>query len=164
MQLSTSVGAIELVRAHQVELAIVGGLTVPPELVAEELAVDEIVLVGPPSLSGRRLHRKELERFTWLSREEGSSTRGAVEAARQQLGLHAPRTLELPAWEAVKLAVSAGAGIAAISRFAIAVELRAGTLAVLARPAVAPLPRDHRRPLVVRPADTARAELPRSSP
>jgi DNA-binding transcriptional LysR family regulator len=131
VQLSTSVGAIELVRAHQVELAIVGGLTVPAELVAEELAVDEIVLVGPPTLSGRRLHRKELERFTWLSREEGSSTRGAVEAARQQLGLHAPRTLELPAWEAVKLAVSAGAGIAAISRFAIAVELRAGTLAVL---------------------------------
>ena len=73
VQLSTSVGAIELVRAHQVELAIVGGLTVPGELAAEELAVDEIVLVGPPSLGGRRLHGKELERFTWLSREEGSS-------------------------------------------------------------------------------------------
>ena len=41
------------------------------------------------------------------------------------------RTLELPSWEAVKLAVSSGAGIAAISRFAVPLELQAGTLAVL---------------------------------
>lgn len=131
VRLSTSAGAVELVRAHQVELAVVGGLTVPPELVVEELAEDQIVLVGPPSLSGRRLRPKDLEAFVWISREEGSSTRAAAQAARQQLGLHSARTLELPAWEAVKLAVAAGAGIAAISRFAITVELRAGTLAVL---------------------------------
>lgn len=133
-RLSTSAGAIELVRAHEVELAVVGGLTLPTELVAEELVEDEIVLVGPPSLRDRRLTPSELEAFTWVSREEGSSTRGAVEAARKHLGLHAPRTLELPAWEAVKLAVSAGAGIAAISRYAIAVEIAAGTLTVLDAP------------------------------
>lgn len=133
-RLSTSAGAIELVRAHEVELAVVGGLTLPTELVAEELVEDEIVLVGPPSLRDRRLTPSELEAFTWVSREEGSSTRGAVEAARKHLGLHAPRTLELPAWEAVKLAVSAGAGIAAISRYAIGVEIAAGTLTVLDAP------------------------------
>ena len=41
------------------------------------------------------------------------------------------RTLELPSWEAVKLAVASGAGIAAISRFALELELAAGTLVVL---------------------------------
>ena len=72
--------------------------------------------------------------MTWVSREEGSATRAAVEAARWQIGLHVVRTLELPSWEAVKLAVASGAGIAAISRFALDLELQAGTLLVLDMP------------------------------
>jgi DNA-binding transcriptional LysR family regulator len=44
------------------------------------------------------------------------------------------RTLELPSWEAVKRVVAAGAGIAAISRYAIDDELGNGTLAVLDLP------------------------------
>jgi DNA-binding transcriptional LysR family regulator/predicted ATPase len=130
-KVSTSGGALELVRAHEVELAVVGGLTVPPELDAEELVEDEIVLVGPPSFGGRRLRPRDLEEVTWLLREEGSATRAAVDAARWEMGLHAVRTLELPSWEAVKLAVAGGAGVAAISRFALDLELRAATLVVL---------------------------------
>jgi predicted ATPase/DNA-binding transcriptional LysR family regulator len=130
-RLSTSGGALDLVRAHEVELGVVGGMTVPPELESEPLVEDDVVLVGPPSLGGRRLRAKELEGRTWISREEGSATREAVESARWQIGLHAVRTLELPSWEAVKLAVASGAGIAAISRFALDAELEAGTLAIL---------------------------------
>src|SRR5204863_9107589 len=44
---------------------------------------------------------------------------------------HAVRTLELPSWEAVKRAVARGAGITAISRFALDLELQAGALAIL---------------------------------
>ncbi len=51
---------------------------------------------GPPSLAGRRLRARELEGLTWVSREEGSATRAAVEASRWEIGLHAVRTLELP--------------------------------------------------------------------
>ncbi len=130
-RLSTSGGALELVRSHEVELAVVGGITVPPELEAEELVEDEVVVVGPPALGGRRLRAKELDGLTWITREEGSATREAVDAARWQIGLHAVRTLELPSWEAVKRAVASGAGIAAISRFALDHEVEAGALAVL---------------------------------
>jgi predicted ATPase/DNA-binding transcriptional LysR family regulator len=130
-QLSTSGGALELVRAHRVELGVVGGLVAPPELESEPLVEDEVVLVGPPALARRRLRARELEGLTWISREEGSATRAAVEAGRWELGLHAVRTLELPSWEAVKRAVASGAGIAAISRFGIELELEAGALAVL---------------------------------
>jgi DNA-binding transcriptional LysR family regulator len=130
-RLTTSGGALNLVRAHEVELGIVGGMTVPPELESEPLAEDEVVLVGPPSIGTTRLRARDLERWTWISREEGSSTRAAVEAARWQIGLRSMRTLDLPSWEAVKLAVASGAGIAAISRFALPLELRAGTLVVL---------------------------------
>ena len=131
VRLSTSGGSLELVRSHDVELAVVGGMTVPPELESEPLVEDDVVLVGAPSLGGRRLRPKDLEGLTWVSREEGSATRAAVEAARWQIGLHAVRTFELPSWEAVKLAVASGAGIAAISRFALDLELEAGTIAVL---------------------------------
>jgi DNA-binding transcriptional LysR family regulator len=131
LELSTSAGALELVRAHRVELAVVGGMTLPSELESEPLLEDVVVLVGGPALGGRRLTTSELERLTWISREEGSATRAAVEAARWQIGLHEVRTLELPSWEGVKRAVASGAGIAAISRRAIELELELGRLAVL---------------------------------
>jgi predicted ATPase/DNA-binding transcriptional LysR family regulator len=130
----TSAGALELVRMHRVELAVIGGLTVPAELESEPLIEDEIVLIGPPALGGRRLRTKELEGQTWISREEGSATRAAVETARWELGLHSVPVLELQSWEAVKLAVAKGAGIAAISRLALDLELEAGRLVVLEVP------------------------------
>jgi predicted ATPase/DNA-binding transcriptional LysR family regulator len=130
-EVTTSAGALELVRAHRAELGVVGGLTVPPELESEPLVEDEIVLVGPPSLGGRRLRPKELEGITWLSREEGSATRAAVETARWEMGLQSVPTLSLQSWEAVKLAVAKGVGIAAISRLALDLELEAGRLVIL---------------------------------
>jgi len=130
-RLSTSGGALNLVRAHEVEVALIGGMTVPPELESEPLVEDEVVLIGPPSLGGRRLRAKDLADRTWISREEGSATREAVESARWQIGLRSVRTLELPSWESVKLAVASGAGIAAISRFALDNELETGALAIL---------------------------------
>ena len=130
-ELSTSGGALELVRRHRSELAVVGGLPVPQEIESEPLLDDEIVLAGPPSLAERRLRPKEIADLTWIYREEGSATRAAVEAARWQAGINLRQTLELPSWEAVKLAVEAGAGIAAISRFALDLELKLGRLVVL---------------------------------
>src|SRR5512132_3982386 len=118
-------------RHPAVELGVVGGLTAPPELESEPLVEDEIVLVGPPSLGGRRLRPKELEGLTWLSREEGSATRAAAETARWEMGLHSVPMLELQSWEAVKLGVARGAGIAAISCLALDLELEAGRLVIL---------------------------------
>ena len=133
-RLATSAGALEVVRAHQVEIAVIGGMTVPDELDPEPLVEDDIVLVGPASLAGRRLRPKDLQALTWISREEGSSTRAAVDATRSMIGLQAVRALELPSWEAVKLAVADGAGIAAISLFALELELASRKLVVLEVP------------------------------
>src|SRR5215211_1467307 len=128
---STSAEALSAVRTHRMELAVVGGLEPPAELESEALLDDEVLLIGSPSLGGRRLRPKELESLTWISRAEGSATRAAVETARWEMGLHAVRTVELPSWEAVKRAVAKGAGIAAISRLALDAEVEAGTLVVL---------------------------------
>lgn len=130
-QLATSGGVIELARAHKVEFGIIGGLVPAQELESEPLVEDEIVLIGPPNLKGRRLTRKDLEQMTWISREEGSATRELLESARWELALNVRRRLALPSWEAIKLAVAQGAGVAAISRLALDLELRTGAVAIL---------------------------------
>ena len=130
LESATSADAVELVRSHRAELAVVGALTLPAELEAEPLAGEEIVVVGPPALGGRRLRPGDLGQLPWIALA-GSVTRAAVDAARRELGIQSAPALELQSAEAVKRAVAAGAGIAAISRLALDLELESRDLAVL---------------------------------
>jgi LysR family transcriptional regulator, transcriptional activator of the cysJI operon len=134
LELATTAKAVEALRSHRAELGVVGGFVTAPEIEAEPLVEDEIVVIGPRRLAGRRLSRAELEAVTWVSREEGSATRAAVEAACANLGIVPSRRLVLPSWEAIKLAVKRGDGIAGCSRFAIAEELRTGSLGIIPVP------------------------------
>jgi LysR family transcriptional regulator, transcriptional activator of the cysJI operon len=129
--LGTSAEVVNAVRSHQAEIGIAGGLLAAPEIEAEPLMEDEIVIVGPPRLKGRRLSRDELEALTWISREEGSATRVVADRALAELGIIPPRRLALPAWESIKLAVRRGQGVAAFSRLVVAEELQAGTPGVI---------------------------------
>jgi DNA-binding transcriptional LysR family regulator len=131
IEMATSARAVESLRSHRAEFGVVGGFAAAPEIDAEPLLEDEIVVVGPPHLAGRKMSRRELESATWISREEGSASRAAVEAAWVDLGLTPSQRLELPSWEAVKLVVSRGHGVAACSRFAVEGELRTGSLALI---------------------------------
>lgn len=129
--LGTSAEVVRAVRSHQAEIGVAGGLLAAPELEAEALMEDEIIIVGPPRLKGRRLSRDDLEALTWISREEGSATRVVADSALGELGIVPARRLALPAWESIKLAVRRGQGVAAVSRLVVAEELDAGTLAVI---------------------------------
>ena len=122
---------MELVRTHRVELAVLGGLTAPAELESEPLVDDEIVLVGPLRLAGRRLRAKELEGETWIARDEGRPPEATSRPRAGRSGCASVRALELPSWEAVKLAVASGAGIAAISRCALDAGADGARLVVL---------------------------------
>jgi len=129
--LGTSAEVVKAVRSHLAEIGITGGFVAAPEIEAEPLIEDEIVIVGPPSLKGRRLSRDELESSTWISREEGSATRVIADAALADLGIVPRRRLDLPSWESIKMIVRRGYGIAAFSRLALTEELEAGTLVVI---------------------------------
>jgi DNA-binding transcriptional LysR family regulator len=131
IELGTSASAVESLRSHHAEFGVVGGFAAAPEIEAEPLVEDEIVVVGPPQLAGRRMSRKDAESATWISREEGSASRGAIEAAWADSGITPNRRLDLPSWEAVKLAVARGDGVAGCSRFAVEGELRAGSLVLV---------------------------------
>lgn len=129
----TTAETVEAVRAHRVEIGVVGGAAAP-DLETERLVEDEIVVVGAPALARRRLTARAAEELTWVAREEGSATRAAVEIAWRDLGISPKRRLSFPSWEGVKLTVAGGLGVAAISRHAVEVELAAGTLALIRLP------------------------------
>ena len=131
LELGTAKQAVEWIRSHRAELGFIAGAVGGPEIAAESLLENEIVVVGRPALVPKRPSRESLEALTWISREEGSATRGASERAMARLGIVPQRRLELPSYEAVLSALKRGYGIAAISRYVAAAELRSGSLTVI---------------------------------
>lgn len=130
-ELGTSSEVVQAIRSHQAEMGIVGGFFAAPEIEAEPLIEDEIVIVGARTFERKRLSRDDLESLTWISREEGSATRVIADEAMADLGIVPSRRLALPSWEAIKIAVRHGHGIAAFSRLAVTEELAAKTLVVI---------------------------------
>lgn len=130
-ELGTSAEVVQAVRSHHAEIGLTGGFVAAPEIEAEPLIEDEIVIVGAPSFEGKRMTRDNLETLTWISREEGSATRVIADEALADLGIMPKVRLALPSWEAIKLAVRHGHGIAAFSRVAVTEEVEARTLIVI---------------------------------
>lgn len=131
LQIGSAQQAIELVRSHRAELGFVAGAVAAPEIESEPLFEYEVVIVGKPEIVPRRPSRDGLEKLTWLSREEGSATRISSDAGLAQLGIAPRRRLELPSNEAIVYALKSGYGIAAISRYVVAGEVQAGSLAII---------------------------------
>jgi DNA-binding transcriptional LysR family regulator len=106
------------------------GLLQHPDLTAFPWREDELMIVAPRShpLAGRRASPDDLNAALWVLREQGSGTRAVFEGAMAGRFQPVRPPLELGGIEAIKNAVLAGAGVACISRAAVAAELQAGTL------------------------------------
>lgn len=114
------------------ELGLVEGTVDEPALAATTVGVDRLLIVaGNGTIVPAPAAPEDLLDLDWVSREAGSGTRTALEAALAQLGLDPARlriALELPSNEAVLGAVEAGLGVAGISLLVAAPRLRVGTL------------------------------------
>jgi DNA-binding transcriptional LysR family regulator len=126
-----SAQTMDALRAHRAEIGVVGGFAAAPEIEAEPLVEEKILVVGPPKLAGRTFSRREAEAATWIGVYEGSAARSAVEAAWADAGITPTRRLELTSWEAVKRAVARGDGVAGCSEFTVEDELKRGALATV---------------------------------
>jgi LysR family transcriptional regulator, transcriptional activator of the cysJI operon len=131
LDLGTARQAVEWLRSHRAELGFIANAVSGPEIEAEPLLENEIVIVGRSALVPKRQSRASLESLTWISREEGSATRSASDQAMAHLGIAPQRRLELPSYEAVLFALKRGYGVAAISRYVVAAELRRGSLTLI---------------------------------
>jgi LysR family transcriptional regulator, transcriptional activator of the cysJI operon len=131
LALGTAAQAAERLRSHRAELGFIAGAVGGPEIEVEPLLEYEIVVVGQPELVPDPPSREDLEVLTWISREEGSATRRASDEAMARLGIVPRRRLVLPSYEAVVSALKRGYGVAAIGRYVVATELRAGLLTIV---------------------------------
>jgi DNA-binding transcriptional LysR family regulator len=125
----------ERVARNDLDMAIVAGPLPTSELQSRRLTRDEFVIVAPPqSALARRRSAKasQLDSETWLLREEGSDTRRQVNAWWHRHRLAPTRTMTFDNPDAVKRSVTAGLGIAMISRLTVAEDLSARRLATVA--------------------------------
>src|SRR2546425_5312722 len=92
-----SAQTMDALRSHRAELGVVGGFAAAPEIEAEALVEDEIVLVGPPQLARQRMSRRDAEAATWISAGGGAPNPGALAAVLGRSRITPSRRPPLPA-------------------------------------------------------------------
>jgi DNA-binding transcriptional LysR family regulator len=146
VELELTIGNTEEIKNRLKDHTLDIGLTegVPPE--SAELSVrvfyeDELIVIAPPdhpltlrNKQGRRklITARQLSAHPMILREEGSGTRAVVERALAARGAAIGNiALTLSSTEAIKRAVTAGLGLAIVSRLTVSLELRNGMLVEL---------------------------------
>lgn len=113
------------VSSGSAEIGFVEGTIHEPNLVSEQVGLDELIIVvgaKHPWSRLRQISKSHVTQAKWILRERGSGTRSVFEQKLIRLGIPLERldvTLELPSNEAVRAAVEAGAGATAISRVVV---------------------------------------------
>ncbi|WP_106211425.1 LysR family transcriptional regulator [Kineococcus rhizosphaerae] len=134
---TNSVRVLAAVEDGDVDLGFVEGTDVPGTVRSRELLADHLVVVVAPGHPWTRRRRPvdaaELAATPLVAREVGSGTRDVLERALAVLGLRpvAP-AVELSTATSVREAVRAGTGVAVLSRLAVADDVDAGRLRVVA--------------------------------
>jgi DNA-binding transcriptional LysR family regulator len=122
------------VENRETELGFVEATIHSEQLTSRMVARDQIIVVVAPDhelLKQKRLAPADLMQVDWVLRKRGSGTRAVFEEALVEFGLDARAlhiVLELPSNEAVRGAVEAGLGAAAISASVAAPSLEVGLL------------------------------------
>jgi DNA-binding transcriptional LysR family regulator len=122
------------VESRAIELGFVEAVIHNEQVNSITVARDQVIVVASPEhgfVKRKSIAPRDLLDVDWVLRERGSGTRAVFEDALVQSGLdvHALRiAMELPSNEAVRAAVEAGLGVAAISASVAAPSLEAGLL------------------------------------
>jgi DNA-binding transcriptional LysR family regulator len=119
---------------NEFDFGFVGGHLAAAEVSAHAWLTDELLLVVSPDhrLTNKKTVRKQdLEGESFIVRESGSATRATIVTQLQQANFELETVIEMENPESIKKAVQSGLGIAFISKFAIATELKAKTLTAI---------------------------------
>lgn len=130
----------QMIGDYMLDLALVEGRVDNPNLIAQDVAQDELVLVvgaGHPLSNKAEIRYADLEEYSFVTREDGSSKRNQLERYLQDKGVKLQMNYSCSSIEAIKQALVHTKGIAALSKMMIAEETEKGVLTIL--------PLDHRR-------------------
>lgn len=133
MSIGDSVRSVRAILDFECPLAVVGEVSQlsHPDIQRLKVAEDELALMVRPDnplLAIETLTASDFEGQTLVRRELGSSTRSQSETMLADYSGHFAHILEFPQADAVREAVLAGLGIAVVSTWSVARELKAGLL------------------------------------
>jgi molybdate transport repressor ModE-like protein len=131
ISIGSSAWVAERVAKREFSLGIAGEVELPTGVRAEPFLDDELVGIAAPDRIKLRRGRApipELERWTLLVREPGSSTRAVAERYLARSGYHPANRWELDSNEAIKRSVQAGLGVGFLSRLVVSDEIDRGEL------------------------------------
>jgi len=120
--------------ANRIDLAIMGQVPEGLDLEATRFMDNPLVIIAPPGhrLVGKKnITVEDLAAESFLVREAGSGTRGAMERFFAAKGLEIRTSMEMSSNEAIKQAVQAGLGLGILSLQTLEMELALQRLAVL---------------------------------
>lgn len=122
---------IQAVRDNYIDIALVEGEVKHSDIEVRPLMEDEIILVVPNQHPLARLPivtSEHLQDQVWILRESGSGTRAFSDKLIKEWGIKVRKTYIFGSGQAVKQAVTAGLGIALVSRWIMRKELNAKEL------------------------------------
>lgn len=122
---------IQGVRANSLDIALVEGEVDPSDILVRPLMEDEIILLVPNHHPLARLPivtTEHLQDQVWILRESGSGTRAFSDKLFKEWGINVRKSYIFGSGQAIKQAVTAGLGIALVSRWIVRKELNAKEL------------------------------------
>jgi DNA-binding transcriptional LysR family regulator len=134
INVTNQTAVLRQVAENEVDMAIMGQPPRDSNLDAIPFMDNPLVIIAPP---GHRLARRksiplaELERETFLIREPGSGTRGAMQRFFREHKLKLNTGMEMNSLSAIKQSVQAELGLGLVPRGAIQAELQLGNLVEL---------------------------------
>ncbi|HUW28192.1 MAG TPA: LysR family transcriptional regulator [Sulfuriferula sp.] len=135
LDVSNRESVLSQLAANSIDLAIMGQVPEGLGLEAIRFMDNPLVVIAPPGhplTHKKRISVNELATESFLVREAGSGTRGAMERFFAAKGLEIRTSMEMSSNEAIKQAVQAGLGLGILSQQTLEMELALQRLAVLA--------------------------------
>jgi DNA-binding transcriptional LysR family regulator len=135
LDVSNRAAVLGLLAANRVDLAIMGQVPENLGLEATRFMDNPLVVIAPPDhplVRKKRIAVASLAAESFLVREAGSGTRGAMERFFAAKELEIRTSMEMSSNEAIKQAVQAGLGLGILSLQTLEMELALKRLAVLA--------------------------------
>ena len=134
LDVSNRESVLSQLAANRIDLAIMGQVPDGLDLEAIRFMDNPLVVISPPDhplARKKRISVNDLASESFLVREAGSGTRGAMERFFAAKGLEIHTSMEMSSNEAIKQAVQAGLGLGILSLQTLEMELALKRLAVL---------------------------------
>lgn len=134
LEVSNRAEVLNLLSENRIDLAIMGQVPDGLGLEATQFMDNPLVVIAPvdhPWVGRSDIPIAELVNESFIVREDGSGTQGAMERFFSSRALKVHKSMQMNSNEAIKMAVQAGLGLGIISEQTLVMELMLKRLAVL---------------------------------